>query len=57
MKGMSLSKAVNIFQLSTYLKTSICMAKTLFYPINKDHATNFEIQLDKRKMEISDFFC
>lgn len=57
MRCMPLSRAPNIFQLPTYLKSSICMSKTIFAPINKDHPTNFEIQSDKQNTEISVILC
>lgn len=44
-----ISRTPNIFQLSTYLKSSTCIAKTIFHPINKDHPTNSEVQSDKKK--------
>jgi len=54
---MPLRRTPNIFQLSTYLKSIIGIAKTIFGPINKGHPTNFEIQSDKRDMETSVILC
>lgn len=53
MRGVPLSRAPNIFQLSMYLKSNIYMAKNIFDPINKDHPMNFEIQSDTQNLEIS----